>query len=209
MSSGTIPLFPLNVVVFPRVALPLHIFEERYKEMTGNAIRDDSEFGIVLVKENGISNAGCTVKVEKVTQMYEDGRMDILTRGRRRFEVMTLHEEHAWLEADVSFFDDEDLAAVPEALRTETMERYQALRAISSNEGRDEPDLADWQLSFQLAQVLPDLDLLNVLLRLRSEAERLKELNRYLAEYVPRQGAIERMRALAPTNGHGAKPSGL
>ena len=61
-----IPLFPLPLVLFPRVLLPLHIFEERYKEMVGEAIRDKSEFGIVLAKEEGILNAGCTVVVDQV-----------------------------------------------------------------------------------------------------------------------------------------------
>ena len=79
MPKRLIPLFPLQLVVFPRTRLPLHIFEERYKEMVGDAIRDDSEFGIVLAKEDGILNAGCTVMVEKVLEMYPDGRMDILT----------------------------------------------------------------------------------------------------------------------------------
>src|SRR5438067_2796119 len=77
MSKRLIPLFPLQLVVFPRTRLPLHIFEERYKEMVGNAIRDDSEFGIVLAKDEGIVNAGCTVIVDKVLEMYPDGRMDI------------------------------------------------------------------------------------------------------------------------------------
>ncbi len=74
MPSRLIPLFPLQVVVFPRTRLPLHIFEERYKEMVGDAIRDQSEFGVVLAKEDGIVNAGCTVTVEKVMEMYSDGR---------------------------------------------------------------------------------------------------------------------------------------
>ena len=81
MPKGLIPLFPLQLVVFPRTHLPLHIFEDRYKEMVGDAIRDGSEFGIVLAKEDGILNAGCTVMVEKVLEMYPDGRMDILTCG--------------------------------------------------------------------------------------------------------------------------------
>src|ERR1700681_3676234 len=81
MASRLIPLFPLQLVVFPRTHLPLHIFEDRYKEMAGNAIRDGSEFGIVLARDQGIVNAGCTVTIEKVLEMYSDGRMDILTRG--------------------------------------------------------------------------------------------------------------------------------
>src|SRR5947209_4664216 len=92
MASRLIPLFPLQLVVFPRTPLPLHIFEERYKEMVGNAIRDNSEFGVVLARDEGIVNAGCTVSVEKLLQMHPDGRMDILTRGRRRFEISSLNE---------------------------------------------------------------------------------------------------------------------
>ena len=88
MPKRLIPLFPLQLVVFPRTHLPLHIFEERYKEMVGDAIRDGSEFGIVLAKEEGVLNAGCTVMVEKVLEMYPDGRMDILTCGQRRFEIV-------------------------------------------------------------------------------------------------------------------------
>ena len=209
MPARTIPLFPLHVVVFPRMPLPLHIFEERYKEMVGSAIRDNSEFGVVLAKSEGIVNAGCTVTVEKVLQMYADGRMDILTRGRRRFEIVTVNEAQSWLEAEVAYFDDDDFAAPPEELRLEAVEHYKVLRAFASSAARDEPELADPQLSFQIAQCLPDLDFQNALLQLRSEAGRLKELNQYLAAYIPRQRAIERMRGLAPTNGSGAKPAGM
>src|SRR6202022_1859875 len=113
MQAKLLPLFPLQVVVFPRTQLPLHIFEERYKEMVGNAIRDNSEFGIVLAKEEGIVNAGCTVAVEKVLEMYSDGRMDVLTRGQRRFEIESLNQEKSYLQAEVSFFDDEDFEATP------------------------------------------------------------------------------------------------
>src|SRR6476619_4043233 len=98
MSSRLLPLFPLHIVVFPRTRAPLHIFEERYKEMVGNGIRDDSEFGIVLAKQDGIVNAGCTVAVEKVLEMYPDGRMDIITRGNRRFEIVSLNEEKDFLQ---------------------------------------------------------------------------------------------------------------
>jgi Lon protease-like protein len=209
MPSRLIPLFPLQLVVFPRTHLPLHIFEERYKEMAGNAIRDSSDFGIVLARDRGIVNAGCTVTIEKVLEMYSDGRMDILTRGERRFEVEALNEEKDYLQADVSFFDDEDFEPAPEGLRDEALSNYSALTTLSTAHSRGEPDLKDPQLSFQLAQGLPDLDFLNTLLRQRSETGRLKDLNHYLSEYIPRQRAIERMRELAPTNGFGRKPAGI
>src|SRR5437016_9306537 len=130
MQSKLLPLFPLQVVVFPRTQLPLHIFEDRYKEMVGDAIRDNSEFGVVLAKEEGIVNAGCTVKVEKVLQMYPDGRMDVLTRGQRRFEILTLNEEKNYLQGEVRFFDDEDFDPTPEALRVEALDNYKTLRGF-------------------------------------------------------------------------------
>jgi Lon protease-like protein len=209
MPSRLIPLFPLQVVVFPRTPLPLHIFEERYKEMVGNAIRENSEFGMVLAKGEGIVNAGCTVSVEKVVHMHPDGRMDILTRGQRRFEIHSLDEEKDYLQAEVSFFDDDDFAPVPADLREQAIAQFLALRKISGAQSAEEPNLEDPQLSFQLARVLPDLDFLNGLLRHRSETARLKHLNHYLTEYIPRQRTIQRVKTVAPTNGFGGKPAGL
>jgi Lon protease-like protein len=209
MPSGLIPLFPLAVVVFPRTLLPLHIFEERYKEMVGYAIRDSSEFGIVLAQEEGIVNAGCTVIVEKLKQMYPDGRMDILTRGRRRFEIQSLNEEKTYLQAQVNFFDDEDFAETPSELRDRAVSQYRTLSELGVLHEAEAPNMQDPQLSFQLAHAMPDLNFLSMLLRQRSETGRLTELNTYLSQYIPRQKAIERVKSLAPTNGHAGKPAGM
>jgi ATP-dependent Lon protease len=209
MASRLIPLFPLHVVVFPRTKLPLHIFEERYKEMVGDAIRDESEFGIVLAKEEGIVNTGCTVGVDQVLEMYPDGRMDIMTSGRRRFEITGLNEDKSYLQGEVTFFDDEDFAPPPEELRQQAVEQYRELNALPASREHLAPDLADRQLSFQLAQAVPDVDFLSGLLRQRSETGRLKALSTFLADYIPRQRTIERMKVLAPTNGFGGKPAGM
>jgi Lon protease-like protein len=208
MPASLLPLFPLQVVVFPRTQLPLHIFEERYKEMIGNAIRDRSEFGIVLARDRGIVNAGCSVTVDKVLEMYPDGRMDIVALGRRRFEIVRLDEDKEYLQAEVEYFDDEDPAPAPDDLRGEALGKYQVLTAIEQPGERPQPDLSDRQLSFQLAQTLPDLDFLNALLRVRSESERLRELVQYLATYIPRRRTIEHVRQVAPTNGHGGPLTG-
>ena len=177
--------------------------------MVGNAIRDNSEFGIVLAQEDGIVNAGCTVVVEKVSQMYPDGRMDIVTRGRRRFEIQSLNEEKAYLQAEVNFFDDDDFSKAPDEVRERAVAYYRNLSHLSGLRDTGEPDLQDPQLSFQLAQAVPDLNFLHTLLRHRSETGRLQELNEYLAHYIPRQQAIERVKTLAPTNGHGGKRAGM
>jgi len=208
MQPNLLPLFPLRVVVFPRTPLPLHIFEERYKEMVGEAIRQNTEFGIVLAKDDGIVNAGCTVVVKEVLKTYPDGRMDILTRGVRRFEILGLNEDKAYLRGEVQFFDDDDSAPAPPELREKALGQYRRLQEAGDLQAT-EPEAADEQLSFQLAQALEDLDFLNVLLRNRSESQRLEQLTDYLARQVPRLRAAARMRKLAPLNGHGEAPFGM
>lgn len=209
MASRLIPLFPLQVVVFPRTPLPLHIFEERYKEMTSNAMRDRLDIGIVLAKEEGIVKAGCTVRIEKLLHTYPDGRMDLLTRGQDRFEILDINQEKSYLQATVEFFDDDDIAATPADLRDRALANYNALRELAHVEERAAADLDDPQLSFQLAQILPDLDFLHALQRDRSEKRRLTHFNQYLEQYIPRQRAIERVKASAPTNGFGGRHAGL
>ena len=209
MSSQLLPLFPLQVVVFPRTQLPLHIFEERYKEMVGDAMRDNPEFGIVLAKEDGIVNAGCTVIVEQMLKQYPDGRMDILTAGRRRFEVVTLNEEKEYLRGEVEYFDDDEPGPAPLEMQHRALTQYKGLLEIGEVRPYTTPDLQEPQLSCQLAQMIQDLDFLSVLLRNRSEPDRLKELNEFLSEYIPKQRQIVRVKHLAPLNGFGGKPAGL
>jgi len=207
MQSRMLPLFPLQVVVFPKTTLPLHIFEERYKEMVREAIRSNSEFGIVLAKDDGIVNAGCTVVVDKILNEYPDGRMDILTRGQRRFEIVLLNEEKAYLRGEVQFFDDEEPGPAPLEVQQKALIQYRGLLELGELPAFADPVLTDPQLSFQIAQSVQDLDFLNLLLRNRSESERLKQLAEFLSTYVPKMRQTKRMKKLAPLNGHGKPPS--
>ena len=204
--STLLPLFPLQLVVFPRTQVPLHIFEERYKEMVGSAIRDKSEFGIVLAKEEGIVNAGCTVTVEQVLTRYPDGRLDILTHGARRFEILYVNQEKSYLQAEVEFFDDEPEAAVPDEIRSKAELIF---RELTTSKGTGDPMENESLLSFQIAQAVPDLDFQSLMLRSRSELERLQQVTKFLEQHIPRVRHTERMRLLAPTNGFGHKVEGI
>ena len=203
--SRLLPLFPLQLVVFPRTRLPLHIFEDRYKEMIGEAIREGSDFGIVPSKENGILNAGCTVIVEKVITTYPDGGSDVITVGQRRFEILFLNEEKPYLRGQVEFFEDEVDEKVPGLFREKALELYRELAATGEARVYAEPILDDAQLSFQLAQAISDLDFQNRLLHTRSERERLELLISYIEQHIPRMRHAARMRQLAPQNGFGHK----
>jgi Lon protease-like protein len=207
--SRLLPLFPLQLVAFPGSAIPLHIFEERYKEMVGGAEREGTEFGIVLAKEGGIVNAGCTVVVEAVLQRYPDGRFDVVTRGRRRFEIVALDQEKDYLRGEVRYFEDEDeTPASPEA-RTRAVEAFEKIgKALPESRGA-EPDMNHPLLSFQLAQAVEDLDFQNTMQRSRSEAERLRMFAEFAEGYIQRQLYAEKMKHASPLNGSGHLPAGM
>ncbi len=209
MQEELLPLFPLQVVLFPRTALPLHIFEERYKQMIGDVLRGKSEFGVVLAGEKGIVNTGCTATIEKILKKYPDGRMDLLTIGRRRFEIILLNDEKPYLRGAVEFFDDEASEPIPPEVRKRVLEAYNDVRAVEKSESVHEPEMSDPQLSFQLAQLVPDLDFRQVLLATRSEADRMRRLAEFFPAYGSRQRQIQHVRAVAPKNGHSKMPPGV
>jgi len=198
-----LPLFPLQVVLLPGAELPLHIFEDRYKEMIGEVLRERQEFGVVLANEKGIVNTGCTATVDKVLRQYSDGRMDILTHGRRRFEIMLLNDERSYLRGTVEFFDDEEADPPASDLQQRAIQGYNALQALSSSEPLDHERAGDPQLSFRLAQPVQDLSFRQILLAMRSESERLKRIADFLPSYMIRQRRIQHVKEIAPRNGHG------
>ena len=205
MQEQWLPLFPLSVVLFPRTPLPLHIFEERYKEMMAEVMEAHSEFGIVLAQEKGILNIGCTATVEKVLKTYSGGEMDIFTVGRRRFEIVLLNEDKSYLRGSIQYFDDDDFEPVAEDIRSQALEGYRALKDVRPPETYQEPELTDPQLSFQLAQLVPDADFRQLLLRTRSESQRMKQLAQYLPVCIARLRYTDHVKQVAPTNGRGQR----
>ena len=96
MAETLLPLFPLKVVLFPDTALPLHIFEERYKEMMGEVIDANGEFGVLCANENTVADVGCSARVARELRRYDDGRMDVLTTDepadeRQELKTRCLH----------------------------------------------------------------------------------------------------------------------
>ena len=202
MATALLPLFPLSLVLLPGMPLPLHIFEERYKEMMADVIPQESEFGIVLAKDEGIVNIGCTAIVQKVLQRHSDGRLDLIAIGLRRFEIESLDEDKSYLRASVSFFDDEEEQRPARQLLLKARAAYQKLSTLEKPGIAVEPDFDGPRLSFQLAQYILDADKRQALLTLRSEIERLQYLIRIVPDYVFQREQIALAQRVAPTNGH-------
>lgn len=189
-----IPLFPLDLVLFPGAALPLHIFEERYKQMVASCMDGDESFGVVRAKSEGLAVIGCTAKIVAVLNRYPDGRMDILCEGGERFEIEVLDNSRAYLQAEVDTFDDDG----PEATRVQREQCLALHFEVTELAGADrDSDVSlqmdlDHPISMTLAWMLPvDLDFKQALLGTRSDAERTAKLLAFYNAVLPklRRGA--------------------
>jgi len=202
MPGALLPLFPLSLVLLPAAQLPLHIFEERYKEMMGILIPQRGEFGVVLAKDGGVVSVGCTATVEQVVRRYADGRLDLLTTGRRRFQIVSLDEEKSFIRAQVEFFNDEDATPPSPSLQQRVIEEYAKLRALHDDSTSQEPRVGEPQLSFMLGEMIDDMDHRQALLAMKSETERLTYLLQALPGYINRKERTELAKRVAPLNGH-------
>ena len=195
-----LPLFPLDVVLFPGTPLPLHVFEPRYKELINECLQQKVPFGIVRTEEEGIADVGCTAEIIAVTKRYDDGKMDIVTEGRERFEVLEVNEERPFLRGDVLYFQDDPEQPTEEQI-AHAIELHADILAIASAQ-QDLPDDRK-QLSFHLAGSLPlDLDFKQALLSMRSEAERLEAVITAFESILPKLKRTVLAKQRAGGNGH-------
>jgi Lon protease-like protein len=196
-----LPLFPLEVVLFPGTPLPLHIFEPRYKEMIGECLAQHREFGVVRAVEQGLAEVGCTAEIVTVVKEYPDGRLDLVVEGRRRFELVRVNQERSFLQAEVLMIDDQP-GAPPPAETARVIHLHSELLAVAG--AKQDLSAADpVLLSFYLAGSLPlDLDFKQKLLSLRSEPERVSLLIGYLETILPNLHRAATARQKAGGNGH-------
>jgi Lon protease-like protein len=204
MRPERIPLFPLNVVLFPGANLPLHIFEPRYREMVKTCLQEKSEFGMLLSMPNGVARVGCTAEIVEVVKHYPDGRMDILTVGRAPFRVVNLFSDNPLLEGHVDYLEDREAPGNPSVQRA-LVELYEACHTLIYDDyPKNLQGTPTDELSFLVAGTLP-MDLLwkQQILELRSESDRQERLVAYLREWAPHLQKSEAMRQRAGGNGHG------
>lgn len=200
--STLLPLFPLDVVLLPGAILPLHIFEPRYKEMISECLSEQRHFGIVRAKEGGVAEIGCTAEILTVTKTYDDGRMDIVTQGRERFEVVHVNQERSFLQAEVLYLHDDPGAATPEDI-DRALTLHAEIMKLASAEAESVAEIDKAQLSFHLAASLPlDLDLKQALLGMKSEAERLRAVISFFEVVLPKMRHTIHARHKAGGNGH-------
>ena len=201
LESPLLPLFPLDVVLFPDTPLPLHVFEPRYKEMIGECLDRKLTFGVVRAKENALAEIGCTAEIVAVTKKYDDGRLDIVSEGRRRFQIRNVNHERSFLQGEVVYFEDDPGLKKSVDVQRAVKLHAQIMELLAAEAGPPDPE--DPQLSFHLAGTLPlDLDFKQTLLGLRSESERVIGLIEYYEAILPNLRRAVKARQKAGGNGH-------
>jgi ATP-dependent Lon protease len=198
----SLPLFPLGLVLYPNEQLPLHIFEERYKDLTAYCLEHDVPFGIVRVDDGRLADVGTTARIERVVNEYDDGRMDIVVRGEERFTLNSVHERKSYMTADVNIFDIET-KPVDSSLRERVITQHMKLLELAGRTVR--PDLYSGvdALSFVLAQNAGlSGEQKQELLEIRDESDRIEFLIDHFEALIPRVEQKEDFRRKIRSNGH-------
>ena len=200
-----IPLFPLPVVLFPGSALPLHIFERKYKLLINRSLRKGSEFGVIFTEENRMADVGCTARVDRVLRRYDDGKMDIVVRGGRRYRLREVdRRREAYFVGSVEFIEPEQDPLDP-ALAQETVDLHNDLIHLvyKSEEHQVSRGKVTEGLSFLLAQKA-GMSLLKrqQLLELPTENERLRVLRDYLIDVLPKLKEVEEIKRVVQGDGY-------
>ncbi len=176
--TSRLPLFPLGTVLFPGLVLPLHVFEERYRELIRDLDarpEDDREFGVVAIKEGWeagpgrgdgsppvLHEIGCTAEVQEIKAL-PDGRYDVVTVGRRRFRIVSVDTSAtSYLTAEVHWLDEpEGRPAELDRLVPGVLDRFQQyLRLLRPDVGGeqlpDDPEVLSHVIAATMALDLPE-----------------------------------------------------
>lgn len=196
-----IGLFPLELVLLPGERVPLHIFEDRYKDLIGECLADETEFGLILEDDDGLREVGTRTAVLELIDTFDDGRMNVLVEGRGRFRVVELTEGRSYRTAEVEELEDDgERASHGEVERT--LDVFRRLVEVAEADEVDEPPVASATLSFELAaRVDFGHELKQELLELRSEAERLRRLAGLLEQAAKALARERDVRRRASGNG--------
>ncbi len=195
-------LFPLELVLLPSERVPLHIFEDRYRELISECMNDGTEFGILLEDADGMRQVGTSTGVVELVHAFDDGRMNVLVEGRSRFRVLELTEGSSYRTADVELFDDDEGESPSDEETERTLEAFRRLAAIAEAEEADVAAVGEEALSFQLAaRVDFGTVLKQELLELRSERARLDRLVDLLGHAATALAREREVRERASGNG--------
>ncbi len=198
-----IPVFPLDIVVYPGEALNLHIFEDRYKELVKECMADSKPFGIPSVQNQAVTEMGTLVEIREVVREYEDGCMDIRTTGTRVFRILEILKtvpDKKYQAAIVSYPENDTRknSLFMQAIFSRVLELHRLLQ-VTRDFKRPPEELLSYDLAHH-AGLSPEEEY--ELLELLTENQRLEYLRRHLKKIIPLVAGTENLKEKIKLNGH-------
>jgi len=194
------PLFPLGLVALPSELIPLHIFEQRYKAMMNECLRDEREFGILWLADDGLREIGCACEIAEVIERMDDGRMNLVARGTRPFRVIERQGHLAYPAGVVEFLDDRE-DELDADVAAAAHEAYADLVRRATDRDPTAEELAELDAYAMAATVDFGLEAKQGLLDLRSENARLRLVTRLFRAAIKRLDFVDRAQERARSNG--------
>jgi Lon protease-like protein len=207
--TNFIPIFPLGLVVYPGENLNLHIFEPRYKQLITECHQGGKAFGIPPVLENRMQEFGSLVQITEVSKVYENGEMDIKTRGVKIFRILELIRDvpDKLYSGAIVNYPDNDESRQPGLLQRvlEQLRELHRLLQVNKEFGAADERLRAYDLAHHAGLSLQqEYELLGLL----TEPQRLEYLKRHLKQAIPLLSEMEQLKEKIRLNGHFKNLSG-
>lgn len=206
--TNFIPIFPLNVVVYPDEQLNLHVFEPRYKQLIQEAAAEKRAFGIPSVLQKNVLEYGTLVEVVRIDKVYDNGEMDVVTKGLQVFRILeTIRQVPDKLYSGAIVNYPANDMKTNERLRLEVIDQVKALHGllhVDKKFTKADADLSAYDLAHHSGL---SLDEEYELLHLFHEMQRLEYLKRHLYKVLPVMAEMEKLKERVQLNGHFRKLS--
>ena len=189
-------------MLYPSELMPLHIYELRYRTMTKRCLDEDQPFGVLCTDDGKMADVGCTARIARVLQRYNDGRLDILIAGEQRFEVLALYDNRAYLTGDICYL--EDAREVPQRNVVErVIAQHMRLLEIAGRKIRPSVYREAETVSFLIARSAGlTLQQKQELLEFPNEQARIEFLIKHFEGFIPRIEETQTLRTKIQSNGH-------
>ena len=198
-----IPIFPLSIVVYPGENLNLHIFEPRYKQLINDSVAHKKPFGIAAMLNNGVYEMGTLLDVVEVVKLYEDGKMDVRTKGIKIFRILEIVKalpQKLYDGAIVTYppNDERPYINLMQQVLAEIRKLHLLLK-ISKDFKKPDDDLTSYDMAHHAGLSLVEEYELLLLMR---EDQRLHFLKKHLAKVIPLVTGLENLKEKIRLNGH-------
>ena len=201
--TNFVPIFPLGIVVYPGELLNLHIFEPRYKQLVNECFTEAKPFGIPTVLNNTVSEMGTLVEITEIVEVYEDGKMDVRTKGLQVFRILELVKsipDKLYSGAIVNYPANNDSGhkALVKKIVSSIRELHRLLN-VTKDFKKEEDALTSYDVAHHAGLSLEEeYEILGLL----HELHRLEYLKRHLAKVLPVVAGMETLKEKIQLNGH-------